>query len=159
MKTDKPLGLFDAITALSGLVGLVLIACAGSAPGLAAAGQSPLAPCPGKPNCVCSDDPDPGHRVPPFRLAAAPDEAWKSLEKIIAELPRTKVVSATNTDLQAEVKSRLFGFVDDLAFQLRPGQKIIAVRSASRSGYFDFGVNRKRVEDIREQLRVMGVVE
>ena len=159
MKSVQPLGLSSATATASGLAFLVFFACAGSPPGPSAAGQSLLPACPQTPNCVCSDGPDPGHRVPPYRLAAPPEDAWRSLGKVIAEFPRTEVVSATDTDLHAEVKSRLFGFVDDVVFQLRPTQQIIAVRSASRTGYSDLGVNRKRVEEIRQKLKELKVVE
>jgi uncharacterized protein (DUF1499 family) len=128
--------------------------------GSAAGGQpSRLAPCPGKPNCVCSDDSDPDRRVSPYRLKAAPQEAWESLLTLMTELPRVKVVAASDTDIEAEVKSRIFGFVDDVVFQLRPEENIIAVRSASRTGYYDLGVNRKRIEAIRQRLQQLGVAE
>ena len=136
---------------------LASVGMAGS--GSADEGQAPLAPCAGKPNCVCSDDPSPDHHVPPYRLTTAPPLAWKSLVALMAEWPRTRVVAASDTDLEAEVKSRVFGFVDDVAFQLRPEENIVAVRSASRSGYYDFGVNRKRVEEIRQKLRQIGAAE
>ena len=158
MKTFQPVGLIGRTGAALALLSLVLISGSRSA-AMASDGIMLLDPCPGKPNCVCSDDPDPDRWVQPFALAVAPEAAWASLNHLVASLPRVAVAKVTDKDLHAEAKSSLFGFVDDLAFQLRPGQKIIAVRSASRSGYFDFGVNRKRVENIREQLRVMGVVE
>ena len=159
MKSDQPRGSLSAIASALGLASLVFIAAGGAGPDSATAGQSLLAPCPGKPNCVCSDDPDQGHRVPPYRLAAPPEDAWRSLGKVIAEFPRTEVVSVTETDLHAQVKSRLFGFVDDVVFQLRPTQNVIAVRSASRTGYSDLGVNRRRIEEIRQKLKELKVVE
>jgi uncharacterized protein (DUF1499 family) len=60
--------------------------------------------------------------------------------------------------LHAECRSALFRFVDDLEIQLRPGEGIAAVRSASRVGYSDLGVNRKRVESLRAELAEAGVV-
>ena len=50
-------------------------------------------------------------------------------------------------------------FVDDVEFNLRPEAGIIAVRSASRVGYYDFGANRSRVEKLRGQLHARGVIE
>lgn len=88
----------------------------------------------------------------------APGEGWQALLEVVATLPRTTVVTKTDAYLHAESRSALFGFVDDVEFQLRPADKTIAVRSASRLGYWDLGVNRRRVEQIREVLRARGVV-
>lgn len=54
--------------------------------------------------------------------------------------------------LRAEYRSALFGFVDDVELLLDEAAKRIDVRSASRTGYFDFGVNRRRVEEIRDRF-------
>jgi uncharacterized protein (DUF1499 family) len=54
--------------------------------------------------------------------------------------------------------SVFFGFVDDLELHLCPSQNLIAVRSASRLGHSDFGVNRKRIENLRGLLRKRGAL-
>lgn len=118
-----------------------------------------LPSCPSTPNCVSSDAADETHRVKPYRLTAEPAEAWKTLKKIVLALPRTTIRTATQDYLKAEVRSRIFRFVDDLEFQLRADENIIAVRSASRVGYSDLGVNRRRVEKIRELLISHAVAE
>jgi len=64
-------------------------------------------------------------------------------------LPRTRIVTDTGYTLHAKCKSAIFGFFDDVDFELRADQEIIAVRSASRLGYSDFGVNRRRNEAAR----------
>jgi uncharacterized protein (DUF1499 family) len=69
------------------------------------------------------------------------------------------VVSVTADYLHAQSRSLLFRFVDDIEFQLRADEQLIAVRSASRIGYYDWGVNRRRVERIRELLRAHGATE
>ena len=61
--------------------------------------------------------------------------------------------------LHAECRSAVFGFVDDLELNLRPAEGIIAVRSASRLGYSDLGVNRKRIETLRTALIRQGIVK
>ena len=73
-------------------------------------------------------------------------------ELILDGLPRTKIISSTDDYLHAECSSAVFGFVDDLELHLRPAENLIAVRSASRLGHSDFGVNRKRVEQLRSLL-------
>ena len=110
-----------------------------------------LRPCPASPNCVSSDANDDLHRIAPFRANDA-QSTWQALRMIVANLPRTKVVRESNTYLHAECRSATFGFVDDLELQLRPSSQTIAVRSSSRTGYRDFGVNRERIERIRAEL-------
>lgn len=116
-----------------------------------------LEPCPNKPNCVSSDAPDRAHRVEPFELTAAPEQAWKAARAAVAALPRTTITAESDTALHAECRSLLLGFVDDLDLRLRRAEGVIAVRSASRVGYGDLGVNRKRVEHLRGTLRKRGV--
>lgn len=50
--------------------------------------------------------------------------------------------------IHAEFRSALFGFVDDVTFIFDDNARLIHFRSASRTGYYDFGVNRKRMEEI-----------
>ncbi|MCZ6691312.1 MAG: DUF1499 domain-containing protein [Planctomycetota bacterium] len=117
-----------------------------------------LASCPSSPNCVSSDSSDAAHRVEAFALCASPDAAWRVLREEVASLPRTTVVEETANYFHAECASALFGFVDDLELHLRASENLVAVRSASRVGYSDLGVNRRRVERLREILRARGVV-
>jgi uncharacterized protein (DUF1499 family) len=73
-------------------------------------------------------------------------------------MPRTRIVRETADYLHAECRSTLFGFIDDLELNLRPTEGIIAVRSASRLGYSDFGANRRRIERLRASLIIQGVL-
>lgn len=118
-----------------------------------------LMPCPESPNCVSSDASDDVHGIAPYRLKAAPDVAWEGLKNAVGSLERVTLVTVEDQYLHAEVRSALFRFVDDVEFHLRPDQGIIAVRSAARTGYGDMGVNRKRVERIRDELRSRGLVD
>jgi len=118
-----------------------------------------LSPCPSSPNCVSSDARDKSHRIEPLRLAADPMTVWKALKELLNTRPRTRITTAAEDYLQAEEKSRIFGFVDDIEFHLRSAEGIIAVRSASRVGYSDFGVNRRRVEEIRKVLHEQNLIE
>jgi len=119
---------------------------------------SQLAPCPASPNCVCSDESDAEHAIAALRLAVPAAEAWAASKQAVLALPRTEIVTEHQDYLHAECVSALFGFVDDLELHLRPKAGLIGVRSASRVGYSDFGVNRKRVEAIRAALASRGVV-
>lgn len=112
----------------------------------------PLAPCPNRPNCVCSRKGEPARRrvaplVPPGDAAAAFDR----LKALLAGEPRVDLLVATDDYLHAACRTRL-GFVDDLECRLCPAEGAIHVRSASRRGVYDFGANRARVEALRRRL-------
>ncbi len=118
-----------------------------------------MAPCPDSPNCVASDAPDKSHWIEPFRLGnTSLETAWKALQEVVEARPRTTIVTASHSYLHVTESSRIFGFVDDVEFQLRPAERIIAVRSASRAGYSDLGVNRRRIEAIRKALEEEGII-
>lgn len=137
---------------------MALFSFAGSRPANLGVHSGRLAPCPSSPNCVSSDADDAAHAIRPFELAVAPTEAWRVARSLIADLPRTHLVTATSDYIHAECSSAFFGFVDDLELHLRPSKNLIAVRSAARLGHGDFGVNRKRVEKLRSLLLKQGVV-
>ena len=134
----------------------LLGSCSGARPTALGVDQGRFAPCPPSPNCVSSDAPG-EHAVEPFRLKADPAHGWRAARDAVAALPRTRIVSETADYLHAECESALFRFVDDLELHLRPG--VIAVRSASRVGYSDLGVNRRRIEALRESLEKEGVIQ
>ena len=111
-----------------------------------------LAPCPNRPNCVCSEDGVPARRfVEPFAVVGEPAAAFARLRALVAQAPRTEIVNATDQRFDATCRTRL-GFVDDLSFRLCPERGVIHVRSASRLGYYDLGVNRSRVEALRREF-------
>lgn len=109
-----------------------------------------LAPCPDRPNCVSSQATDAVHAIAPLRYATGPEIALQRLRQVIESLPRTRIVIATDSYLHAEFTSALLRFVDDVEFQFDAINRLIHVRSASRVGYSDLGVNRRRVEIIRK---------
>ena len=140
------------------LLGIALVSCSGNSSSKLGISDSGLAPCPSSPNCVSSDSQDNAHHVKPFQLTVPPEEAWHAVRKLVSKLPRTQIVSERPDYIHAECRSAVFGFVDDLEMNLRPAQGIIAVRSASRLGYSDFGVNRRRIETLRSSLARQGIV-
>ena len=110
-----------------------------------------LAPCPASPNCVCSQDQDKGHAVLPLRFSGDRRAAMRRLRAVVDGMQGATVIESTDDYLRAEFKSDFFGFVDDVEF-FAMDPDLIHVRSASRLGKADFGVNRKRVETIRGEL-------
>jgi uncharacterized protein (DUF1499 family) len=110
-----------------------------------------LSPCPSSPNCVSSQSDDEKHKIDPIRFTSTPAEAMEKLKKVVQGMERTKVVRETQDYLHVEFRT-LLGFVDDVEFYLDGSQKVIHLRSASRVGYWDLGVNRKRIESIRTEF-------
>jgi len=67
---------------------------------------------------------------------------------LLNSMERARIVQSTDDYLHAEFRSAVFGFVDDVEFYFSP-PGFIQVRSAARTGYYDFGINRERVETLR----------
>jgi uncharacterized protein (DUF1499 family) len=111
-----------------------------------------LAPCPSSPNCVSTRAEDEGHAIAPFRYQTNRAEAKEALKAIIRTLPRTKLVEEDETYLHYEFTSLLLRFVDDVEYLFDDDVKTIHFRSASRTGYGDLGVNRRRMEDLRKLI-------
>jgi len=111
-----------------------------------------LAPCPQTPNCVSSQAADAGHAIAPLRYAGSPDAARERLKQVVAAMPRTRLVAERDGYLHYEFTSLIFRFVDDVEFWVDDQAGLIHVRSASRVGRSDLGVNRKRVERLRERF-------
>lgn len=116
---------------------------------LDAAGAASLAACPQTPNCVSSLATDARHRIEPLRYADQPAVAWRRLQDVLEGMPRTRFVERSPERLHVEFRSRVFRFVDDVVCVQDAAAGVIHIRSASRLGYSDFGVNRRRVEAIR----------
>jgi uncharacterized protein (DUF1499 family) len=114
--------------------------------------EGSFAPCPSSPNCVSSQSRDGKHRIEPLALVGTPAETLEQLKGIITQLPRAEIIAATDSYLYAEFTSALMGFVDDVEFYVDPVENVVQVRSASRLGESDLGVNRKRIETIRQKL-------
>jgi uncharacterized protein (DUF1499 family) len=111
-----------------------------------------LARCPNSPNCVSTEAKDAKHSIEPIRYVSSRDEAIKKLIAVINSMPRTKIVKTSDDYLHAEFTSAVFRFVDDVEFMFNDSDKTIKFRSASRVGHSDFGVNRRRMEEIRRRF-------
>lgn len=112
---------------------------AGSAPGLV---DGKLAPLPAKPNCVSSEAGTEDRK----RVAPIEDTSLKAMSAAIMDTGGL-ITDTTQSYLRAEYRTSLYKFVDDV--EVRMDGKTAHIRSASRVGYSDRGVNRKRVEAIR----------
>jgi len=111
-----------------------------------------LRPCSGTPNCVCSDYSGSPEWIEPIAFKhTKPDDAWALLKQVIDDMDG-EVQSEQKGYLWSTFTVPLFGFTDDVEFRLDETAKVIQVRSASRLGFSDLGVNRGRVEEIRRRF-------
>jgi uncharacterized protein (DUF1499 family) len=118
---------------------------------LSSLGGGQFAPCAPTPNCVSSQASDGEHQIAPIIYQGNANQVWADLAQVVARLPNTTIVTQSENYLYAEFTSHLMGFVDDVEFYLTDGA--IQVRSASRLGESDLGVNRQRIETIRAKLQ------
>jgi uncharacterized protein (DUF1499 family) len=123
------------------------------------AAEKKLAACPSSPNCVSSQASDEGHFIAPFKITGKIEDAWTALKTALVSQSRTVVTNETGDTLHAEATSLVFRFVDDIDAIVDADARLIHIRSASRTGYGDFGVNRKRVDTLRSQLQQAHAIE
>ncbi len=109
-----------------------------------------LTPCPKTPNCVSSLAEDKQHFIEPIPYEGETAVTQHELQEILHSFKRVRVVRLEEDYIHAEFVSSVFRFVDDVEFAFDDVKKIIQVKSASRTGYSDLGVNRRRIEKIRE---------
>ena len=107
-----------------------------------------LASCPGSPNCVNSQSDAGKSQIDPLPMVSIAE-----IKQAVEGMERTTIIEETDNYLYAEFKSKLMGFVDDVEFYRDTEANVVHVRSASRLGQSDAGVNRKRVEEIRSKLQ------
>ncbi len=121
-------------------------------------GAGTLPPCPDTPNCVHTglrhpEGTEPIHLSPDIERS----ELMPALRRVVEAMPRAVVVRETDDYLHAEVTSRLFRFVDDLELLVTADRELV-VRSASRVGRSDLGVNARRVAALRASLGSEGLL-
>ncbi|MHC5778918.1 DUF1499 domain-containing protein [Nostoc sp.] len=112
-----------------------------------------LSSCPASNNCVVSQNADDKHAIDLINYHVDRDAARETLLKVLGVVPRTEIVEQTDDYIHALSLSRIFKFVDDVEFYFPSNESVIHLRSASRVGESDLGVNIGRVEQIRLALR------
>jgi uncharacterized protein (DUF1499 family) len=114
-----------------------------------------IEPCPKSPNCVSSISNSTVQGVEPFTYVEQDAKtAWKAVRAALEMEKRVKIIRETGSYLYAECRT-LLGFVDDLEFMAEPENSLIHVRSASRTGYWDLGVNSRRINRIRDRFTMI----
>ena len=117
------------------------------------ANQNTFATCPDSPNCVSTKSTDPDRAMSPLPYVETREKSRECLIPVLRSMKRCTIVTAKPAYVHAEFRSALFGFVDDVKFVFDDDERLIHFRSASRTGYYDFGANRNRMKEI--SLRYM----
>ena len=108
-----------------------------------------LLSCPKSPNCVLSQASDPKHQIHLIHYTSSVEIAKERLNQVILSMVDTRIITQNKVYWHVEFTTRWLRFIDDVEFYFPESEALIHLRSASRSGYWDLGVNRKRVEEIR----------
>lgn len=91
--------------------------------------------------------------IAPIKIDRSGEVMLAKIKTIVATTPGAQIVESTPDYLYAQFTTPILKFVDDVEFWLDPGMNVIHVRSASRLGKSDLGVNRRRIETIRSALQ------
>jgi uncharacterized protein (DUF1499 family) len=160
MQNLRILGVLGLVSVLGAVWALVympaaeaaLFSFSGTRPSNLGIAQGHLGACPATPNCVSSQSFDPEHAIAPFAVTQ-PQRAIADLATAVQEAKRTEIVTKDDRYLYAEYTSAIMGFVDDVEFYYNADKGWVEVRSASRLGESDLGVNRQRMEALRSRFR------
>ena len=137
------------------LILLIMFSCSGKKPTNIGVKNGQLRNCPDSPNCVCSqcNPEDKLHYIKPLTYQESLETAYQKLIKTIEADKSTKIITKSFHYIYVEYTSKIFRFVDDVEFYFPKNKKIIHIRSASRLGRSDLGVNRKRIEKLRKKYQ------
>ncbi len=110
-----------------------------------------LTPCNKRHNCAITQVVN-GQKthLQPIRYTGSKQQAMERMKKVILAMPRTDIIKETNNYVHVTFKTKLWGFIDDVECYFPDEQPIIHMRSASRKGLFDFGVNKRRLKRIKK---------
>lgn len=111
-----------------------------------------LLPCPDKPNCVSTEAVAAARKMAPIPVSGDATSTREQLLAAIAAQSGSRIEIAHGGFVVATFRSRLFGFVDEAQFLIETDEHRIRFRSGACSGYYDFGVNRSRIESIKAAL-------
>ena len=131
---------------------VLIIGCSAGRPANLGINNGKLLPCPDSPNCVSSQSQDKKHFIEPIRYEGDQQQAMDRMIAVIQGMKRSRIVVVRDDYIHAEFTSAIFRFVDDVEFYIDDKAKTIHMRSASRIGYSDLGVNRKRLDKIKSMF-------
>lgn len=118
-----------------------------------AQGELLMKECPDRPNCVSTTTSIERNKMTPISFRGSAQDAQEMLLSIISSMKGSQIIESSPGRIVTTFTSAIFRFVDDVEFDFDDSQKLIHFRSASRIGYYDLGVNRKRMEAITKAFR------
>jgi len=127
---------------------VILLGCSVKPPDETDGPKESLAPCPETPNCVSTQSSDSRHAMPPLPFIGTKDQSKTRIINIIKSMKRSKIIEISDSYIHVQFRTRFFRFVDDVEFLFDDAARIIHFRSASRVGFYDFGVNHRRMSEI-----------
>lgn len=110
-----------------------------------------LSPCPRRPNCISSEDDAGPSRIEALVFTGTPGAALECLKRAIQGIGGA-IEFEPDGYIWAVFKTTVFRFIDDMEFRIDPRNRVVHLRSASRIGYYDFGVNRRRTAALRQRF-------
>ncbi len=134
-------------------IALFTAACISTAPDNLGVKNGKFSPCPDSPKCVSSQAKDPSHRIDAIKASGSAQEVMQHLTEVIKQIEGSKIIKTEGPYLYAEFRSKIFRYVDDFECFYDEPNGLIEVKSSARLGYYDFSVNRDRVEKIRELFK------
>ena len=129
-----------------------LVGCAGKLPSNLGVTEGLLSPCPKAPHCVSTQSEKPGQKLEPLLFSSDLRTVHDALLREIKKMKRTRILVDQPNYIHAEIRTALLRFADDLEIFIDEDRNRVHFRSSSRYGYYDFGVNRKRVEALKASL-------
>ena len=137
------------------LLSTVLLGLTACSQGVTTMTDRTSSPCGDKPNCISTQDSREKYQLAPFTITN--DANIDAIENAALQLPGAKTAVKEEGYIRIECTSKIMRFVDDLELKIEGDQ--LLVRSESRVGYSDFGVNRKRAEQLRELLKADNLIQ
>jgi len=142
---------------LSSALVLGLTACSGNRPQNLGVTDGRFTQCPASPNCVSSFDNDAEHGFPVYKVDGDTKEVWQAVRTAVLQIERSEIIFESSNYLHVEVTSFLMGYVDDVQIYFSAENGDLFFYSASRLGYSDLGVNRKRMSALVEHIKGAGI--
>jgi len=113
--------------------------------------EAKLTKCPDKPNCICTEfEADASHYIDPIVFTQGNGAEILSRIKNSVRKMGGSIQAEADNYLAFTFSSSIFRFVDDLEIRIDTDQNMIHIRSASRVGRSDRGVNKKRIEQLKK---------
>jgi len=141
-----------AVISLCFLCCFAFCGCATSGRVRSGVSEGKLLECPKAPKCVSTQSEDERHRMEPIRFSGSVKDARSSIISIIKGMKNSEIITVHENYVYAQFKSSVFRFIDDVEFYFDGEEKLIHFRSSARFGYYDWKVNRKRMEYVVEEF-------